>query len=246
MGDNQDRRKAFLYGVSVLLLLVIQKVLGKIGGKVADLVPYGAFDPYDAYAWVSVHHIVEALIAVVLILFLSRLWKVDFGFHLGERKSGSRYVLVYTAAFAGVTLICHILMSVSKTLPVYDFPLNRANILGTLGFQLFLSGPVEEILFRAIPITILVRVWGKSIEIKRGITLETVIAAFLFTAAHMKLTLSPFSIEADYFQLFYAFAVGIIYGKVYQESRSIVYPMFMHSISNVMMVGTGYLFLLLK
>lgn len=77
-GKNQNRRrKVFLYGVSVLLLLVIQKVLGKIGGKVVDLAPYGAFDPYDAYAGVSVHHIVEALIAVVLILFLSRLWKVD-------------------------------------------------------------------------------------------------------------------------------------------------------------------------
>lgn len=102
--------------------------------------------------------------------------------------------MMYTAAFAGVTLICHVLMLVSKTLPVYDFPLNRASILGTLGFQLFLSGPVEEILFKAIPITVLVRVWGKNIETKRAITLETVIAVFLFTAAHTKPSLSQFSI----------------------------------------------------
>jgi len=45
--------------------------------------------------------------------------------------------------------------------------------------------------------------------------------------------------------LFHAFAQGIISGKAYQDSRSVIYPMIMHSISNVLMVGTGYLFLLL-
>jgi len=86
---------------------------------------------------------------------------------------------------------------------------------------------------------------GKSVKVKWGVTLETIIAAFLFSIAHIKWSISPFVIEADYSQLFYAFAQGVISGKAYQDSRSIIYPMFMHSISNVMMVGTGYLFLLL-
>ncbi len=239
-----DQKKILLYAVMVLLLLVFQEVLGKVGKLVADLLPYERLDPYKAFAWVSVHHIAEMLIALAVIMILSKLLKVDFGFGLGDRKKGIKYVVVYTTIFAVVTLVSHILMLVNNALPVYDFPLNQKYILGTLGFQLFLSGPAEEILYRAIPITMLVYVLGKSVKVKWGITLEIIIASFLFAVAHMKWSLFPLTIEANYFQLFYAFILGSIQGKAYQDSQSIVYPMFMHSISNVLMVGTGYLFLL--
>jgi membrane protease YdiL (CAAX protease family) len=240
-----DQKKILLYGIMILLLLILQKVLGKVGGSVADLLPCERFDPYKAFTWVFVHHITEALIALVVIMILSKLLKVDFGFGLGDRKKGIKYVVVFTGIFAGVTLICHILMLIYDMLPVYDFPLNKNNILGTLGFQLLLSGPAEEILYRALPITMLVYILGKSLKVKWGITLETLIASFLFAIAHVKWSVFPITFEANYFQLFYAFVLGTIAGKAYQESHSIIYPMFMHSISNVLMVGTGYLFLLL-
>lgn len=240
-----DQKKILLYGIMILLLLILQKVLGKVGGSVADLLPCERFDPYKAFTWVFVHHITEALIALVVIMILSKLLKVDFGFGLGDRKKGIKYVVVFTGIFAGVKLICHILMLIYDMLPVYDFPLNKNNILGTLGFQLLLSGPAEEILYRALPITMLVYILGKSLKVKWGITLETLIASFLFAIAHVKWSVFPITFEANYFQLFYAFVLGTIAGKAYQESHSIIYPMFMHSISNVLMVGTGYLFLLL-
>jgi membrane protease YdiL (CAAX protease family) len=239
------QKKILLYGIMVLLLLVFQEVLSEVGRTVADLLLYERFDPYKAFAWVSVHHITEMLITLAVIMILSKLMKVDFGFGLGARKKGTKYVVVYTAIFAGFTLVCHLLMLVYNMLPGYDFPLNKNNILGTLGFQLLLSGPAEEILYRAIPITMLVHVLGKSVKVKLGITLETIIASSLFAIAHMKWSLFPFTFEANYFKLFYAFVLGAIQGIAYQDSRSIVYPMFMHSISNVLMVGTGYLFFLL-
>jgi len=37
-----------------------------------------------------------------------------------------------------------------------------------------------------------------------------------------------------------------IQGIAYQESQSVLYPMLMHSLANVLMVGTGYLFILLS
>lgn len=240
-----DQKKILLYGIMILLLLVFQEVLGKVGRIVADLLPYERFDPHKAYGWVSAHHITEMLIALAAIMILSKLLKVDFGFGLGDRKKGTKYVMVYTAIFAGVTLVCHMLMLIHNMLPVYNFPLNKGNVVGTLGFQLLLSGPAEEILYRALPITMLVHVLEKSVKVKWGITLETFIASFLFAIAHMKWSLFPFTIEANYFRLFYAFVLGTIQGKAYQDSRSIAYPMLMHSISNVLMVGTGYLFLLL-
>ena len=86
---------------------------------------------------------------------------------------------------------------------------------------------------------------GKSVKLKWNITLEVILASLLFSIAHIKWSLSPFMVDANISQLIYAFAIGTVQGMVYQESRSILYPILMHSASNVLMVGTGYLFAVL-
>jgi membrane protease YdiL (CAAX protease family) len=236
-----------LYGtITVLALFIAQVLAGKAGGFVASLISYKQFDFDNAYAWVSVHHIVQMIVALGIIGVLSKLLKVDFGFGRGDTKKGIKYLAAFTVVFAIITLIIHILMYVYDQLPTYDFPLNTRNIIGTLSFQLFLSGTSEEILFRALPITVLVYVFGNRVYIKGHITLEIIIASFLFSIAHMKWSLSPFTIDANLFQLFYAFVLGTIQGIAYQESQSVLYPMLMHSLANVLMVGTGYLFILLS
>ncbi|MGL4343839.1 MAG: lysostaphin resistance A-like protein [Cellulosilyticaceae bacterium] len=111
--------------------------------------------------------------------------------------------------------------------------------------RIFLSGPSEEILFRALPITMMVWVSGKYTEIKvykYKITLEVLIATILFAMAHISWSLEPFSIEIDYFQVMYAFVLGYVYGKAFQKSGSVIYPMVLHGISNIVMVGIGYVF----
>jgi len=238
-------KKLLCGSIVVIVLFIVQRFAGKIGGAVADLLSYQRFDFYNLYARVSVHHIIQMLIALVIIAILKKLLKVDFGFELGDRKKGVKYLRVFIVAFTIYTLICYILMYIYNQLPTYNFPLNISNIIGTLGFQLFLSGTSEEILFRALPITVLVYVFGKSVNIKWSVTLETIIAAVLFSIAHIKWSLWPFTMEANYLQVCYAFVLGTIQGIAYQESHSILYPVLMHSISNVLMVGTGYLFTIL-
>jgi membrane protease YdiL (CAAX protease family) len=128
-----------------------------------------------------------------------------------------------------------------QRLPVYSFPLDARNIIGTLGFQLFLSGPAEEVVFRALPVILLAHSFGGSIKIKGSVTLEVLLASVLFAFAHMKWSLFPVRFEIDTFQIIYAFVLGTIQGIVYQKSKSILYPLLMHSFSNVLMVGGGYL-----
>jgi membrane protease YdiL (CAAX protease family) len=238
--------KLFYGGIAVGILFTVQVLAGKSGWAVADLFSYERVDFYNIYARVSVHHIIQMIMALAVIAALTGLLKVDFGLKLGDTKKGMNYIKVYTAAFSIFTLISHLLMYFYNMLPVFDFPLDKTNVIGTLGFQLLLSGTSEEILYRALPITVLVHVFGKSVNIKRNITLETITASFLFSIAHIKWSLSPFTIEMNYFQFLYAFVLGTIQGKAYQETHSILYPMYMHSISNVLMVGTGYLFAVLK
>jgi membrane protease YdiL (CAAX protease family) len=238
--DNLD--KLLHCSLAFMALFLVQVFAGKFGWVVADIFSYDSLDSDHLFARLSVHHIVQMLITLAVITVLSKFIKADFGFRIGDSKKGMLYFLIFTAVIAVIALIYHILMYVLGQAQVYDFQLTIKNVLGTLGFQLFLSGTSEEILYRALPVTVLVYVFGKTIQIKGGITLEVVLASFLFTAAHIKWSLFPFFVDFNLFQLFYAFAMGTVNGIVYQQSRSILYPMLMHSISNVLMVGTGYLF----
>lgn len=240
---REHRKRTFLYAGVILLVFVFQQASLRAGSLILDMFSYGRIDPDNAFAGLFVHHTVILIIALVLILILGRLLKADFCLGFGDSKKGVRYVAIYTAVLAVISLAVHVFMLKTDSLPVYSYPLNKRNVLGTLSFQLLLTGPAEEMLFRALPVTVFAYVAGDSAKAKRDITPENIIAALLFSLAHIKWTVSPFSINPDYYQLVYAFAQGLISGKAYQDCRSIVYPMCMHSLSNVLMVGTGYLFL---
>jgi membrane protease YdiL (CAAX protease family) len=231
--------------LSVIALFFVQEFAGKAENTVAYLFSYGQFDPDNVFAWQSVHHLVMLIIGLVIVAVLSRILKDNFGFQLGDRKKGLRYFVVFTAVMTIISFIYHISMYTGGHPLTYDFALNTRNVLGTLGFQLLLSGPAEEILYRALPVTVLIHILGKSVGLKWDITLEVVLASLLFSFAHIKWSLIPFTVEANISQLIYAFAIGTVQGIAYQESRSVLYPILMHSVSNVLMVGMGYVFAVL-
>lgn len=229
--------------LAFVIIFGVQIALGKSGWAVADLFSYDALDPNGIFARPSVHHICLLLIALVIILIANAIFHLDFGFHLGERKVGTRYLLIFTGAMAVIAVGYHILMEAIGQPVTYDYPLTTRNMLGRLGFQLFLTGPAEEILYRALPVTLLSFVLGKNSTETKDVSLEVVLAALLFTAAHATWTFFPLAVsEFTILGLVYAFGMGILNGFVYQKTHSIVYPILMHSISNVLMVGTGYLF----
>lgn len=189
-------------------MLILQILLGKAGYLAAKYIPYQSIDPFDSFAEISIHHAVELLIALALILVLSKIFNLDFNFQPGDKKKGIKYVTVFSIAFVLITVVQHTLMVINNRLPVYGFPLDGRNIIGTLGFRLLLSGSMEEVVFRALPVTLLIRSFGKSIEIKGGITLEVILSSILFAFAHVSWSLTPFRFEANWFQIIYAFVQG--------------------------------------
>ncbi|HHW22112.1 MAG TPA: CPBP family intramembrane metalloprotease [Clostridiaceae bacterium] len=235
-----------LAGIAVFFLLfIVQRLLGKAGYFISDMIPYQNIDPYDCFIRLSVHHAVMMLIAIIVIIVLSKLLKIDFYFKPGDVRNGMKYVAIFTTAFVVISVAVHVFLLLIGQMPKYDFPLDLRNIIGTLGFQMFLTGSTEEIVYRALAVTLLVHAFGNSIPVKGSITLEVVLASILFAVAHISWSLNPFVIEVNYFGILYAFVLGIIQGIVYQKCKSILYPVMMHSFSNILMVGTGYLFVAL-
>ena len=229
----------------IALLLIFQQFASKVGNLVAGCFDYTVIDEYGVFAYVSVHHIVQMLIALLAILILTKKYKIDFGFSTGDKKTGIKYLIVFTVAVLVFTIISYGIRYFGNQVIQYDYPLNAKNVLGTLGFQLLLSGPSEEILFRALPVGILTFLFDGNKErkvTKMNSSYEAIVAAILFSIAHIRWTVNPFSIGVNYLQLIYCFVLGIAYGKAYQESNSVIYPMIMHSVSNVITVGIGYIF----
>lgn len=234
--------KKHILKISIIFVVALMLLgLPIVAGKIANEFPARSVDPSGAFWWISVHHIAQVLLFVPFIIVIKILnKKIDFGFKLGDTKKGFNYVLKFTLFFLVYTLISSGIVILTDSFQAYNFPLNARNIFGYLGFQLFLSGPSEEILFRAFGITIIALLYKKRI-MKGKLSVANLIIAVIFGLAHVGIYFSPLHFDYNLVQLFYAFGLGLIYGDCYERTGSVIYPMMIHSISNVIAVSATML-----
>lgn len=247
--ENKKRNGIFHNITIVLLLLLFLQLAPAVGRFIASIFTYDKRVEYGIFTWISIHHIVQMILAIIVIVIIAKVFRLNFGFGLGDIKIGMTHVANFTIVVLVYSLIRHVVIHLLGNISMPNYPLNFNTIAGHIGFQLFLSGPSEEILFRALPMTILLCSFGQSKVILRikalEISLENMIAALFFTLAHIRFTLNPFSVNASWVQLILSFILGLWYGIAYTKSKSIIYPMAMHSIWNVVVVGARYIHLAL-
>lgn len=220
----------------VLLLTCLLLGVPRLSGMVADLFDYHHIDPEGAYAWISVHHIVQALIFLVIIAVTIWFKPINFGFNWGNKEIGKKYLLKFALIFGAGSLVNHVLVIVLNNFQPFFYPLTATNIAGQLGFQLLLSGPSEELIFRAFAITTLALVL-KGRVFKGKVSLANIIAAIIFGLAHVSFSFAPFELRYSLYQVILSVGLGFFYGDCYEKTGSMYYPMMMHSISNIIMVG---------
>ncbi len=220
----------------VLFLTVLLLGVPKLSGLVADLFDYQSIDPDGAYAWISVHHIVQALIFILIIVIIHKFRPLEFGFGWGNKEVGRKYVLKFSLYFSIYAVGAFTTIILANSFELFEYPLTVTNIIGQMGFQLLLSGPSEELIFRAFAITLLA-LFIKGRVLKGMVSAANIIAALIFGLAHVGFSMSPFEASYNSFQVIIAIVLGLFYGDCYEKTRSMYYPMMMHSVSNVIMVG---------
>ena len=218
------------------ILVVVLMGVPMIGRWVANLFRYETIDPDGAFAWFSVHHIVQAAVVLLAIALIRPVRPIDFHLGLGNREAGLRYLRRFLPFFALYTAGAFITVIAIGNFQPFQFPMTARNVVGYLGFQLLLSGPSEEIIFRAFAITLFAR-WVTARRLHPRISLATIFAAVVFGLAHVYITFNPLNATWSTTQVIYATALGYFYGDCYEQSGSVVYPMIMHSYTNVLMVG---------
>lgn len=247
----QRALRQVVWGLFLALLLL---GVPRLAGQVADLIDFSRMDPDGAFGWIGVHHIVQAVIFLMSMVAIEKTTDVRFGFGWGDSKVGLFYVRLFALIFGAYALISSVIMIVAGSFQAFPYPLTARNMAGQLGFQLLLSGPSEGLIFRAFAITMFALLLkgavvsgeagvSRVIQVIFGsrISVANLIAAIIFGLAHVRFTFAPFSASYSLFQVVYATVLGLFYGVCYERSKSMFYPMAMHSISNVVAVGMAIL-----
>ncbi len=237
--DGKGRGKTGIFILSALLVFVFQQTASKLGGFSANLFDYSSVDKDNTFLWISVHHVVQMLLAAAAIFVIRKKLGWDFGLKIKADKTGLKYIAVFSSAMTAYVVVSYLVGYAGNRIEPYSYELNATNVVGTIGFQLLLSGTSEELLFRALPITVFKHTLGDG---KKQRLTVIITAAALFSIAHISWSIVPFALSFDWFQLIYSFALGVIYGIAFVKTKSVIYPMIMHSLSNVFMVGFGYIF----
>lgn len=228
--------------ILIAVLFLYQEYVSRIGWKIALLFDYSAIDRDGTFMSVSVHHIVMGIISLGILYILQNKWNFDFKLKAKVDKAGIQYTAGYCIAMLLYYIVWYVVIGfVLDAIAEYDYELNAVNVLGTLSFQLLLSGIAEELVFRGLPVVCLQAVWGRNSKYANGAIL--IVSSLLFTVAHMNFTLS---FSGQWYNLLYVFVGGMLYGMVYMKSNSILYPMIMHGVSNFISVGGCYLYMVLS
>lgn len=136
---------------------IFQILTDRIGWKIALLFDYSMIDRDNIFMAVTVHHIIISALALLMMFILHRYKKIDFGIKpMYDRVSVKMsvvccfcYLIYYIVWY---TVVGFLLNAISG----YNYELNTENVIGTLEFQLLISGTADELIFRAIPAALLV------------------------------------------------------------------------------------------
>ena len=228
--------------VVILAVTYIPKLTVVLTREVYPFV--SSMDPDKVFLWVSIHHIFQLLLSIVLMkLWLTRRL-YDYGFNLNDYKRSLRifcwFCLIYLVPVFFVNVLGHI---ISGKPPWFRYPLNARNIACKLRYMYLLTGTGEEPLFRGFAIVVLSQSWKKVFRIWRvEISSAALLATVLFMYAHIRFKFFPFEITyISWPQQVWALGLGLYYAVVFQKTKSLLCPVLSHGYSNGIIFTLQYL-----
>lgn len=185
--------------------------------------------------WIALYanHFIQLLIALLLIGWFSKGRFAEYGMQWPKGKSYVRAAILWGTFFGVFMTVVDYLPAILARTPPEDFPLTGLNVAGWLSFEGLFVGFGEEIPFRGLMQTFLMkRTSGRIRFLKYDMHVAGVILAFLFALAHVNnFWQRPFWPALG--QQFYAFALGILYAYWYEKSGSLLASIIGHNIGDV-------------
>lgn len=205
--------------VRLIFVILCIRLFPHAGEIVADLLPLEHY----SYLWDSVHHGVQLLLVLTVMMLLTRGFSLrDIGFNLNH----AAWSLKVSGIFCGVwsaAMIVRILLSGPSA----------ASEPGDMLFAWTLAGISEEVLFRAFVIGMLHPVFYRTIPVfGTYISIAGVISAALFALSQLSFSFQPFAISyVDPLQQLLLLGFGIFYAVMFEYTHSLLGPVLVHSIA---------------
>lgn len=151
--------------ITILCLTAYVKIISYFSFFISRKI-YSIFkelDPDNVFLVLTVHHICQAVITLLVIIVISKALHIKFGY-FGFNFNSFRYslksvlifIMIWVVIQMGVGSLLIIHYGVSPNLP---FPMINSNFIGYFLFEILLSGTSEEIMFRSLVITVMASLW---------------------------------------------------------------------------------------
>lgn len=219
----------------ILFVAIISTFLfPKIGWFFADLLSYKfGFKQFSLF-WDVIHHLVQVIpVLIIISLPIFKKSYSDWGFNNKNKELNKKIIIKFSLGFIFFFIIGKsIFLLIYKPQSILDFNPSLKSIWQVILFRFIFPGLSEEILFRSYLITLLMISWKKIYSFKTiEIPLAGIIAAILFSMAHIGINFYPFKVTYyDPIQLFFAFSFGIFYSIIFYKTKSIIAPIVTHNI----------------
>lgn len=233
--------KSFGKFFDLVTVVVLVEIITRLSSFLANIIsPYFIFiDPDKAFAWSWIHHIIQLLLALSAMLLYPSIKMRDWGFNLDNSKLSLRIFLQFSLGwliFYGVGTFITFKMSGQSS--VFPFHLTSRNVVGYSGFMFLMPGLSEETLFRGFVMIVLGQSWKGIINVgKLTLPVSGLLAALIFTYAHISYTIFPLKFYFSVGQLIAAFVLGIFYAIVFYKTKSLLCSILCHNISD----GLGFM-----
>ena len=193
-----------------------------------------------------IHHLGQMLLAAATIVLILKGRLKDYGLNSANSSLSLKYIRWFFLVYGGITVLNFLPNFLAKRPESVGFSPTPFNVLGWFTFQGLMSGTSEEIFFRGLLQTFLGRAWKNSIRIlKLEIPAAGIIAAFIYTFAHVEINFKPFALNYNVAQILAAFFLGIFFSIAYDKTKSLLAPIIMHNYANFIMYLFGYVTIIL-
>ena len=235
------------------MLAVVTEGINKLSFHIADKGwhIYKIIDKDNAFAHITVHHIIQGALALFLIGLLARFMKLElkyFGLTKINMAKSVKWGLRFGLAWFLIQILggLIILLNTDEGVALH-LPLTVKNYAAYLSFQLFLSGPSEELLYRALCIPLLMYIgekagFGKSYNAILAIGATCI----YFIIGHISYSIIPFAIvNFNILQILTVLIAGICYGLILVKTKNVFGCMLAHSLLNIVVISTSIGFYLI-
>jgi membrane protease YdiL (CAAX protease family) len=238
--------RSFGKTIDLIIVLLVVRILPEIARLATNYAfPFvKSLDPAGTYLWISIHHIFQLILTVLLMITWFKSPLKSLGFNFRELNLSVNIFGWVSLGFIVLAFLTNAIpYLVSGEAPSFHYPLNARNMGSVLGFQILLSGTCEEPLFRGFVMIALARSWKGSLCLwKLEIPVAGLWATLFFMFAHIGISVNPlgisnFSIPQQILSLF----LGLFYAILFHRTKSLFGPMVYHGYSNVILIGVLYL-----